>query len=256
MRFVRGLRLAGTAVGVAALVVVATAAAASIVGTPRADVLRGTSGADRLYGRGGNDRLYGLAGNDVLTGGPGRDRFFCGAGRDVVNIDLGETVAADCEVVRRPATPPPPANPTPTPPPPPPPPPPAPAAVPGQYCGYTGQGPGICLTTTNDGRAVQEFATSAIVDCGDGSRWTFGVRFSGRTVSLARDLSFAFDYSGPLTSGSGQLSDIQATYTIRGTFTTGGQASGTVAIASVAFTYEGTRYSCTQNGVTWSTSKQ
>ena len=97
MRLLRGISV----VGVGALVLAAPAAAGTIVGTPRADVLRGTHGADRIIGGKGNDRLYGLAGNDVLTGGAGFDRFFCGAGRDTANAERGEPVAKDCEIVKR-----------------------------------------------------------------------------------------------------------------------------------------------------------
>jgi hypothetical protein len=237
------------------LAAASSASAGSIVGTPGADVLRGTQRADLILGKAGDDQLYGLGANDVLTGGPGIDRFFCGRGRDVVNAQVGETVSRDCEVVRR-ATAPPTVAPAPPPPAPPTPPPPAPApsAPPGSYCGYTGQGPGICLTTSADGRAITELATSALVDCTDGSRWTIGVRFSGRTLPLSPDLSFSFDYAGPLSSSDD--SNFQATYTIRGTLTPEGRATGTVAISTVSFTDEGTRYSCAQNVVTWSATRQ
>jgi hypothetical protein len=237
------------------LTAASSASAGSIVGTAGADVLRGTQRADLILGKAGDDRLYGLGGNDVLTGGPGIDRFFCGRGRDVVNAQVGETVSRDCEVVRR-AAPPPTVAPPPPPPAPPTPPPPAPApsAPPGSYCGYTGQGPGICLETSADGRAIAELATSALVDCTDGSRWTIGVRFSGRMLPLSSDLSFSFDYAGPLSSSDD--SNFQATYTIRGTLTPEGRATGTVAISTVSFTDEGTRYSCAQNVVTWSATRQ
>jgi hypothetical protein len=86
-----------------------------------AKVLRGTPGSDRLLGTGVGDTIDGLAGHDVLrgrggrdliAGGPGDDRIAaqadagrdsvgCGAGRDVVNAELHDVVAADCEVVAR-----------------------------------------------------------------------------------------------------------------------------------------------------------
>ena len=235
------------------LTAASSASAGSIVGTPGADVLRGTQRADLILGKAGDDRLYGLGGNDVLTGGPGIDRFFCGRGRDVVNAQVGEAVSRDCEVVRRAAAPPT-VAPAPTPPATPPPPAPAPSAPPGTYCGYTGQGPGICLTTSADGGTITELATSALVDCTDGSRWTIGVRFGGRMLPLSSDLSFSFDYAGPLSSSDN--SDFQATYTIRGALTPEGRATGTVAISTVSFTDEGTRYSCAQNVVTWSATRQ
>ena len=96
-------RLRGTTIALAALLMLAatSALAANIVGTARNDVLRGTPAADRISGGRGNDRLVGLGGNDVVTGGPGVDRFDCGAGRDVANAQVGESVARNCEVVRR-----------------------------------------------------------------------------------------------------------------------------------------------------------
>jgi RTX calcium-binding nonapeptide repeat (4 copies) len=97
------------------------AGAAIVRGTPGPDLLRGTAFADELYGRGGADRLEGRDGDDLLDGGPGRDRLFggagadwfassgdersdtvrCGPGLDVVNADLTDPVAADCDVVSR-----------------------------------------------------------------------------------------------------------------------------------------------------------
>jgi len=78
----------------------ASVLAGTIVGTPKADVLRGTAKADKLYGKAGNDRLLGLGGDDLLVGGPGNDVLRCGPGRDTALAGAGDTVAADCEVVK------------------------------------------------------------------------------------------------------------------------------------------------------------
>jgi hypothetical protein len=103
------------------LVLAGTAAARTIEGTNRSERLVGTARADVLFGRGGSDRLFGLAGTDFLHGGPGRDlldggagndriaaqydgsrdRIVCGGGPDVVNADLLDAVASDCELVSR-----------------------------------------------------------------------------------------------------------------------------------------------------------
>src|SRR5215216_8040199 len=97
------------------------ASGAIIRGTPGPDRLSGTAGPDELYGRGGADTLEGRGGDDLLDGGPGRDRLSggagadsftasgdgrmdtvrCGGGLDVVNADLADPVAADCDVVSR-----------------------------------------------------------------------------------------------------------------------------------------------------------
>lgn len=103
------------------LVLGGSALARTIEGTDQSDRLLGTAGADVLLGRGGGDRLFGLAGTDFLSGGPGRDRMdagpgndrvvaqydggrdsvVCGPGLDVVNADLLDAVASDCELVGR-----------------------------------------------------------------------------------------------------------------------------------------------------------
>jgi hypothetical protein len=97
------------------------ASAATITGTDRGDRLRGTKGADAIYGRAGGDLVEGGAGGDLLHGGPGRDTLVggagadriaaaldaagdgirCGDGRDLVNAELDDVVAADCELVVR-----------------------------------------------------------------------------------------------------------------------------------------------------------
>jgi hypothetical protein len=78
----------------ALLLFVGGAGAARIAGTKRADLLLGTPRADRLDGRGGSDR--------IKVDGGGRDTVRCGSGRyDVVNADLADRVARDCETVAR-----------------------------------------------------------------------------------------------------------------------------------------------------------
>lgn len=116
-------RLLATGI-VLALGVVAGAGGAQaslITGTDGPDRLSGTVAADLIRGLGGNDIIAALAGNDVISGGDGSDRIAggagddaiaahadaspdivgCGAGVDLVNAELTDTVAADCEVVSR-----------------------------------------------------------------------------------------------------------------------------------------------------------
>jgi hypothetical protein len=149
--------------------------------------------------------------------------------------------------------------PAPTPEPPAPTPPPARVAVQGgPYCGYTQQGPGICVTAAADGLTVTEFVTSAIVDCPNtGYRWTWSLTFGGRTVPIAADGTFSYLFEGVLNyTGSGSITDITAKYTITGAFAADGTAKGTVAIESLSFTESGTRHICSQTPVTWSAKKQ
>jgi hypothetical protein len=104
-----------------ALVLAGAGEAARIVGTAANDVLVGTVRADTLVGREGRDRLVGGSGTDFLHGGPGADNIDagpgddrivvqydgasdtvrCGTGADVVNADLVDRIAADCELVSR-----------------------------------------------------------------------------------------------------------------------------------------------------------
>jgi hypothetical protein len=87
----------GRRLGVAALALAlsaGTAGGAAITGTSRADFLRGGPRSDRIEGRGGNDR--------IKVDGGRRDRVRCGSGRfDVVNADVDDRIASDCETVAR-----------------------------------------------------------------------------------------------------------------------------------------------------------
>jgi Ca2+-binding RTX toxin-like protein len=98
----------------------------SLYGDGGDDRLSGQAGLDRMDGGAGRDRLLGGSGSDRLTdrrgadsfaGGAGgdridardrsladrrtRDRISCGAGRDVVFADPRDSVARDCESVRK-----------------------------------------------------------------------------------------------------------------------------------------------------------
>ena len=82
-----------------------------VAGNEDGDYLEGGFGRDRVDGGPGNDRIFGNQDADVLEGGDGddrisaidgvADRIACGPGRDVALIDPEDTVAADCESVRR-----------------------------------------------------------------------------------------------------------------------------------------------------------
>jgi RTX calcium-binding nonapeptide repeat (4 copies) len=113
MRLVAALAVALVLAGVAeAARIVGTSGNDRLVGTARADTLLGREGRDRLLGNGGTDFLHGGPSRDVVEAGPGddrvgvqydgaRDTVRCGAGADVVNADLPDVVAADCELVSR-----------------------------------------------------------------------------------------------------------------------------------------------------------
>ncbi|MGI8887184.1 MAG: hypothetical protein ACR2G9_09750 [Gaiellaceae bacterium] len=92
--------------------VVGTTGSDRLVGTARADTILGREGRDRLLGNTGTDFLHGGPGSDVVDAGPGADRIVvqydgardtvrCGSGSDVVNADLVDRVATDCELIGR-----------------------------------------------------------------------------------------------------------------------------------------------------------
>ena len=110
-----------TLAALVALAALGAARAAELTGTERADRLIGTRLADSIHGLGGNDRIEGRGGADFLPGGGGRDAILgqagpdriavhadgardtarCGAGVDIVNAELHDVVADDCEIVAR-----------------------------------------------------------------------------------------------------------------------------------------------------------
>ena len=103
------LLLAGSA---AAARIVGTSANDRLLGTPGADTILGLEGRDQLAGGLGSDFLHGGPGRDAIDAGPGADRVAvqydgardtvrCGSGADVVNADLLDAVANDCELVSR-----------------------------------------------------------------------------------------------------------------------------------------------------------
>src|SRR3990170_11122 len=105
-----GLLLSAAVAG--ARTILGTSGNDRLVGTPRADTLAGLAGNDLISGIGGGDLLLGGRGRDSADAGAGNDRVSieydgardstrCGAGTDVVNADLLDTVAGDCELVGR-----------------------------------------------------------------------------------------------------------------------------------------------------------
>jgi hypothetical protein len=70
-------------------------------GGPGRDRLVGVDGLDTIHGGKGNDRVGGGPGNDGLYGNAGGDHLLCGTGRDDALADQADTVARDCESVKR-----------------------------------------------------------------------------------------------------------------------------------------------------------
>jgi RTX calcium-binding nonapeptide repeat (4 copies) len=246
------------AIAIAALVILTTTAVWAqatrrIVGTPRNDVLRGTARADVLEGRGGNDRLLGLAakdlliggpGRDILVGGPGADTLRCGSGKDIARADASDTVRADCEVVT--------GLPSPAPPPPPPPPPPSPPpsarAQPGKYCGFTDQGPGICVTVAPDSSRVTTYNLGAVVDCVSGKGTFTFVTFGPGPIQADLTFSRAADETRP---DRNEVKNISVSWEIGGKFDTNGNVTGTFFLKRASFDKNGTHFDCTSTPTGW-----
>jgi hypothetical protein len=134
--------------------------------------------------------------------------------------------------------------------PPPPPPPPPPAAMAGKYCGFNDQGRTVCLDVARDGLSVTSFVTQSLVTCADGSQWYWLLSFGSRTIALT-NLSFTFGFSGPLVSSGTTTTNIQATYSLSGTFDQVGNAQGQIALTSISWDSGGTHYSCSSAPYGW-----
>lgn len=229
-------RIVSIGVGLGLVLGVGSSLAATIVGTASDDVLRGSQRADRLFGkagddtllgRGGDDLLVGGPGADLLVGGPGADRLRCGPGRDVARADARDRVARDCETVTGLGPPPPPQPP---------------AAMPGTYCGVTGQGMKLCL---------------------DVERGSFGISVTGIRLDVQAicdpPRQFAFTYAlvtrALIQAGGTFASDVRfpgLVVVVDGSFDVSrASATGTFRVQAEA-TRGGVDYACDSGTVSWS----
>ena len=122
-------------------------------------------------------------------------------------------------------------------------------ALAGHYCGFNDQGKSVCLDVTADSASVANFVTESIVTCANGSRWQWRLTF--RTDQPITDLGFTYSFSGPLNSGSSDITNIQAAYSINGTFDTTGNVNGTLALTSISWDYHGAHYDCSSAPYGW-----
>ena len=223
--------LALLAAGAFALALAASGSAAKITGTNLGETLRGTAKADALYGKKGNDTLAGLAGNDLLVGGPGADVVRCGAGRDTVRADVADTVAKDCEVVKRVGPP----------------------ARAGSYAGVSSQNENVTFDVRPGGVALTRFRINSVnQSCQPPDLASiFGpLDYRAAVFPIARRGTFVAPYAGP-----GKVSGYAATFDIRTT----GRFSGRTASGTTRFDMEftdasGTALTCSSGRVTWTAS--
>ena len=220
-----------TAVAICALVLVASGSAARISGTDRGDTLRGTAKADTIYGKKGNDTLLGLAGDDLLVPGPGADVVRCGRGHDIVRADAADTVAKDCEVVKRVGPP----------------------ALVGRYAGRSSQNEKVTFDVPAGGATLTRFRINSVNQSCQPPNLvaTFGPLDYGTAVfPIYAAGTFTATYAGPGTvSGNPAQFDIRTS----GRFV-GVTASGTARFDMTFTDAAGTAFSCSSGDVGWTAS--
>lgn len=130
---------------------------------------------------------------------------------------------------------------------------PPPPAVPGRYCGFTHQGPGVCFDVAASGREVTRFESAVVVRCFPGgappSEIEITLTYTG-SVPIGGHLGFA---SGGLpveglVSGSASFSGLLDP--------SGATASGTASLGPATLDFEGTRYNCFPATGRWEARRQ
>ena len=129
---------------------------------------------------------------------------------------------------------------------------PPPSALPGRYCGFTLQGPGICLDVAPSGREVTGFESAVVVRCFPGgvppSEFEIALTFSG---SIPIGGHVGFSRAGIAVEGL-----VSGTASIGGLFEPTGTASGGVGVGPVVLDFEGTRYRCHPATGKWEAKRQ
>ena len=216
-------------VALSALLAAGSGSAARIAGSSAGDRLRGTGQADVIYGKSGKDTLIGLGGNDVLYPGPGADVVRCGSGRDTVFADWTDSIAKDCEVVRRP-----------------------PGAV-GTFSGTSSQNEGVTFQVPAGGKTLTHFRINSLNQSCEPANHvaTFGPLDYGTAVyPLGAQGTFSASYVGP-----GTISGYSAQFEISTNGRIVGRSASGTARFDLSFTdKDGTLYHCTSGDVTWTAS--
>jgi hypothetical protein len=127
---------------------------------------------------------------------------------------------------------------------------PPPAATPGTYCGFTNQGPSICLDVAASGREVARLEVGVVVLC-NGRTTAVEVRMVFTAAPIGGNLGFARSSSTleGLISGTGFISGLLDP-------NGGTGAHGSVRLQLPVFDYEGTRYTCGVGTAQWEARRQ
>jgi hypothetical protein len=117
----------------------------------------------------------------------------------------------------------------------------------GRYCGFTVQGPGICLTATPDGW-VANTVMGGNIRCfsPDSAVFKISYQYDGLIV-IRSDLTFHAELTKIPLDGGGSMA-----FRITGKFDTNGGATGSGGFTSVSLFRNGKLYSCRGAVSTWS----
>lgn len=128
------------------------------------------------------------------------------------------------------------------------PPPPPRRALPGTYCGFTTANNGVCLDVPEGGREFRNLRVGAILNCGQ-TRFLLELTLD-MTVSLGPTLTFEHRFTQPIPGGEPVVA------VLRGSFDQAGAGAGFLSLVRPSFTYEGTQYTCTGGGASWTVKLQ
>lgn len=129
------------------------------------------------------------------------------------------------------------------------PPPPLRRALPGTYCGFTTSQHGVCLDVPEGGREFRNLRTTAVLRCGADVFFLLELT-ADVTVPFRANLSFDHRFTQPIPGGD------PVTAFLRGSFDQAGATTGTLTLSRPSFTFEGTRYTCSGGGATWTAKLQ
>jgi hypothetical protein len=126
-----------------------------------------------------------------------------------------------------------------------------PAALPdvptGRYCGFTLQGPGICLDAI-PGAWVTKIHLAPTIRCIQPEERSFKIDYTYEgLIAIRADLTFKTTLSNiPLEDGGSMR------FTMAGTFDGAGMATGKGGLTRISLVREGTRYKCRSANASWS----
>jgi hypothetical protein len=120
----------------------------------------------------------------------------------------------------------------------------------GHYAGTTNAKGSIAFDVTPDGSGVTNLKVVGPVDCTDTTSWNWTIT-STSTTSITTGRTFTRSYSGGLKISSSTISNVNVSYTLSGTLTAAGSASGKFQVSSMSWDASGKHYTCTGALTSW-----